>query len=198
LKEEITVAGVDAKERCHRLQAAVDSVLVELHKKFPETQGYGYRTQPMVARWVDYSRFRGTSQSQWLEELDPETRWRAFRRHTEVKRGGRWGFIIDIEATDSEIRGARISLRRESQLALFLAGALGVITAIVAFLIALALDPRRGREMGIALLASIFAGVGGALVGWLLSRPLEALKTADVQALLDGAKECMEQKIRSL
>jgi hypothetical protein len=197
MNAEIAVGGVDAKERCHKLQAAVDSAIGQLHEKFPEAQGYAYRTQPMVARWVDHSKFRGTSQEQWLEELDPETRWRAYRRQTQVKRGGRWGFVIDIEAADSEIRSARISLRRESQLALYLAGGLATVVAIAAFLIALTLDPRRGREIGLALLASIFAGVGGAFLGWILSRPLEALKVADLKALLDGATACMEREVGS-
>jgi hypothetical protein len=186
MKTVVSLAHLDLSNRARTLVSATDDLVRELKERFPEAQGYAYKIEERLAPWA-WTRGTKMSEQEMIHSLDPENRKRAFRRGIRVTNGLRWGLTMDVQSTDREMEGAQVTVLRESPLSVVVAtiGLIAGILAAVAY--GYKIDAYASDYRNLAIAGFIGLALGGvlALLGWVLSRPLESLTAAQAQEIFD-------------
>jgi hypothetical protein len=197
MKSVVSLANLAVQDRPRRLEAAADGILGDLKERFPETQGFACKIEERLAKWAWPSRTK-MSEQELLRSIDAETRKCAFRRGIRVTKGLRWGLTMDVQSTDREMSGVQLDVLRESPLSVIIAVS-GFIAGILAsvgygFLINAFKDDY--RDLAIAVFIGCAIGAGLALLGWVVSRPLEGLKADQAREIFESAVQGMTRAVR--
>ena len=187
MKTIISLANLAAPDRHQRVELSSNDILRDLKERFPVSDGYVYKVEERLAQWA-WPRGTKLSERELLNSIDPETRKRAFRRGIRVTKGLSWGLTMDIQTTDREMSGIELTVLRESLLSIVVAASCLVLGIVAAVGYGFKLDVYKDdyRNIVIAVFIGFAIGAVLALIGWILTRPLESLKPDQAQEIFDS------------
>jgi hypothetical protein len=185
----ISLGNVAPAERRKRLEAAADAVVRFLGERFPAGEGYVLAKEDRLAKWAWPPPGHQKSEQQLMKELDPDTRARAFRLGIRLTRSATWGLTIDLQTTERSMGEVKLMAMAESILAIYLAVGGFVLGTALTVGYAFATGHAEGRAIKAAMLMGFVVGAVVGAVGWLVSRPFEGVKPAQVKEILDAMAE---------